>query len=460
MVYDIAVIGGGPAGYSGALKAAQLGAKVVVFEGGAVGGTCLNVGCIPTKCYVSQAELIEKIKQNTKKGIFKEAGLFSYKKIFEEKERVVAQLTKGVASLLGAAGVTLVKANADITEDKKITAGGEVYEAKNIVIATGSVNAVPPIPGIKGKNVLDSTGLLALSKRPKSIAIVGAGVIGMEFACVLNALGSEVTAIDVLPSILSTEDGECAKTLERELKRKGIKFMMGSRVKAIEDDGAMKRVVVEKDGKESAVTAEYVLVGVGRKPVSEIAAKLGCELDARGFVKVNENMETSVKNVYAAGDVAGGYLLAHAAYEEAETAVQNCMGADKKVDVSIMPRCIFTMPSFAAVGLTEEAAKEKCEVATGKFPFAASGKALAGGATEGFVKWVAEKESGKLLGCHILGAEAAELINAAVVAINMGATVDDFEHMIFPHPTLSESVKEGALACFDKALHIPAAKKR
>ena len=456
MKYDIAVIGGGPAGYSGALHAAQLGAKVALFENGALGGTCLNVGCIPTKCYVAQAELIERIRSAAAKGIFREAGLFSYKKISEEKDRVVSRLTGGVAALLKAAGVDVFSGRAEISGERKVSCNGGVYEAENILIATGSVNFELPIPGAKGRNVLDSTGLLALRRKPKSIAIIGAGVIGLEFAGVLNALGCEVTAVDVLAEILPGEDRECTQALAAAYRSRGIRLLLGTKVTAIGEDGVMKKVMLQQeDGDVQAISAEYVLISVGRRPVSDVARQAGVELDSRGYVAVDEHMRTSVPHIYAAGDVAGGYLLAHAAYEEAETAVENCLGRERRADLRIMPRCIFTMPSFAAVGLTEEQAREQGEVTTGKFPFAANGKALAGGMEEGFVKWVAEKRTGRLLGCHIIGGEGAELIGAAVVALQKQATAEDFAHMIFPHPTIGESVKEAALDCMGCALHIP-----
>lgn len=459
MKYDLAVIGGGPAGYSGALKAAKLGQKVVLFESDRVGGTCLNVGCIPTKCYVSQAETIEKIRRATENGIFKDAGQFSYKKIFEEKERVVKRLTNGVAGLLRAAGVTVVDGKVESCNGGRLTAGGKEYEADSILIATGSKNFDLPIPGAKGSRVLDSTALLALTKMPKSIVIIGAGVIGLEFACILNTFGSKVTAVDVLPSILPNEDAECTGYLYESLKKRGIDFRLGAKVVSVGDENGQKSVKIEKDGTVETIGAEYVLIGAGRAPANDVAKMIGVKMDGKGFVVTDDHMRTSVKNVYAAGDIAGGYLLAHAAYEEAETAVINAGGGDRTVDETIMPRCIFTSPSFAAAGLTEKQAAETHSIVTGKFPFAANGKALAQGMEDGFVKWVADKKDGRLLGCHIVGGDGAELIGAAVVALCKKAAIDDFEKMIFPHPTIGESMKEGALDCAGEALHIPPHKR-
>lgn len=453
MEYDIAVLGGGPAGYCAALKGAQLGANVVLFEQKRLGGVCLNVGCIPTKCYVSQAELMERIAKNMRDGIFKEAGLFSFKKIFEQKEKVVRQLTNGVDSLLKAAGVTVVEGGAQVADTYTIEVNGEKYHAKNMILATGSENLVPPIPGIGGRNVVDSTGLLAMDRLPQSLAIVGAGVIGLEFACAMNAFGCNVTAIDILPAILPDEDADATRKLYDSMRKSGVRFELGTKVVAVEDAGSQKKVLMERDGQSLAVEADCVMVCVGRRPNNAQAKQLDLELDEKGFLKVDEHMRTSAEHVYAAGDVTGGYLLAHSAYEEAEAAASNCMGKNRIADESVMPRCIFTLPSYAAVGATEQNAA--CAVKTGVFPFSANGRALASGSTEGFVKWIAEKETGKLIGCAILGNEAAELIHTAVVAVNMRARAKDFEKMIFPHPTIGECVKEAVLDVDGLALHLP-----
>jgi dihydrolipoamide dehydrogenase len=455
MTYDIAVVGGGPAGYTAAIKGAQLGARVVLFEGDRLGGTCLNVGCIPTKCYVSLAELLERIRRNTQNGIFRDAGLFSFKKIYEEKERVVSRLTEGVGSLLRTAGITVVSENARFEDAKTLVAGGQRYEAEHVILATGSRNAPLPVPGADGRNVLDSTGLLALKTLPKSLTIIGAGVIGLELACVMNAFGCTVTAVDILPEILPGEDRETVRALYAQLKKSGIRFELGCRVAAIEDADGAKQTIIERDGQRRAIGSEYVLIGVGRVPVSEAARDIGVKCDAKGFVVVDEHMQTSVKGVYAAGDVAGGYLLAHSAYEEAETAAENCVReGSRKVRLDVMPRCVYTMPALAAVGLSEEEARRRGDVLTGKFPFAANGKALASQTETGFVKWIAEKSSGRILGCAIVGGEGVELIGSAVMAIRRRMTVADFETMIFPHPTVSESLKEAALGSLGRAIHI------
>lgn len=455
MTYDVAVVGGGPAGYAAALKGARMGAKVILFEAGKVGGTCLNVGCIPTKCLVTQAELIERIRLGTQKGIFRDAGQFSYKKIHEEQERVVARLTGGVSTLLKAAGVTVVQAEAHFIDAHTLQANGQEYKAKKAIIATGSKNMVLPLPGMDGGNVLDSTAALALTRLPRSIVIVGAGVIGLEFASAFCALGSEVTAVDVLPALLPGEDHEAADALQKQMEAHGVRFSLGARVLSISDEQGQKCVTIEKDSLPQKLYGEYVLVATGRVPAGTAAAELGLKTDKKGFIIVDPEMKTSVEDIYAAGDVIGGYLLAHSAYAEAETAVSNCMGKSGQVRLDMMPRCIFTLPGLAAVGLTGAKAEEAGGIVTGKFPFSASGKAMAGGMEAGFVKWVARRETGELLGCTILGVESAELLSAATVAVNCRATVEDFEKMIFAHPTLSESIKEAALDCAGNALHLP-----
>lgn len=458
MTYDVAVVGGGPAGYAAALEGARLGGKVILFEANRVGGTCLNVGCIPTKCIVSQAQLMERIRLETQKGIFRDAGQFSYKKICEEKERVVAKLTGGVSALLKSAGVTVVQAEAHFVDAHTLRAGGQEYKTKKALIATGSKNLVMPLPGIDGVNVVDSTGALALSKLPRSIVIVGAGVIGLEFASAFSALGSEVTAVDVLPALLPGEDREAADALQKQMEARGVHFLLGSKVLAITDENGQKCVTIEQNSRRQNLHGEFVLVAVGRVPAGDAAKELGLRTDKKGFIAVDAQMKTSIEDVYAAGDVIGGYLLAHSAYAEAEAAMSNCLGGHVQVRLDVMPRCVFTIPGLSAVGQT--IAKEGDEgFVFGKFPFSASGKAMADGSEEGFVKWAARRDTGELLGCTILGPESAELLSAATVAVNCKVTVEDFERIIFAHPTLSESVKEAALDCAGKALHMPAKRR-
>lgn len=458
--YDVAVIGGGPGGYSAAIKAAQLGGKVVIFEKEYVGGTCLNVGCIPTKCLLDKAGLVDKIRKNTENGIFKEAGLFSWKKIQEQKDSVVKKLTSGVEEIMKSYGIDIVKSKGIIKKPGVVEAevNGEWYETKNIIIATGSKVFVPKIKGIEKENVIDSTKALVLKKVPASMVIIGGGVIGVEFASIYSTFGTNVTIVEMLPTIVATEDKDIVAGLTKELQKRKIKILTSAKVEEICDGSSMKIVKYTKDNELKSVEAEYVLVAVGRIPSYEgiNIEKLGIELDAKKNIKVNNFLETNIKGIYAVGDVIGGFQLAHSAYAEAEAAAENCMNKMVSVHLDTMPRCVYSLPQLAAVGLTEEAASEKgLEYEKSIFPYAANGKALASDESGGFVKVLCEKSSGKLIGVHILGGYATELISSAITAINMNATVNDFCQMIFPHPTLSELIKESVLSVKKMAIHTP-----
>lgn len=458
--YDVAIVGGGPGGYSAAIKAAQLGGKVVLFEKENVGGTCLNVGCIPTKCLLDKAGLVDKIRKNTENGIFKEAGLFSWRKIQEQKDSVVKKLTSGVEGIMKSYGIDIVKGKAVVRDSGVVEVEGSVerYETKNIIIATGSKVFVPRIKGIEKDNVIDSTKALGLKKIPLSMVIIGGGVIGVEFASIYSTFGTNVTIIEMLPSIVATEDKDIITGLTKELEKRKIKIITSAKVEEICEGPGTKIVKYSKDNELKGVEAEYVLVAAGRIPNLEgiDLERLGIEQDVKKNIKVNNFLETNKKGIYAVGDVIGGFQLAHSAYAEAEAAAENCMSRTVSVHLDTMPRCVYSLPQLAAVGLTEENAKEKgIEYEKSIFPYASNGKALASDESSGFVKVICEKSSGKLVGVHILGGYATELISSALTAINMGAAVNDLSHMIFPHPTLSELIKESVLSVKKMAIHIP-----
>lgn len=460
IIYDVAVIGGGPGGYSAAIKAAQLGGKVVIFEKENIGGTCLNVGCIPTKCLLDKAALIEKIRKNTENGIFKDAGQFSWKKIQMQKDSVVKKLTSGVESILKSYGVEVIKCKGIIKEPGIVEAesSGQLYKTRNIIIATGSKVFVPKIKGTEKENVIDSTKALALNKVPASMVIIGGGVIGVEFASIYSTFGTDVTIIEMLPSIVATEDKDISAGLTKELEKRKIKIITNAKVEEISNGSNVKIVKYTLNSELKSIEAEYVLVAVGRTPIFEgiNVEKLGMELDAKRNIKVDNYLETNIKGIYAVGDVIGGFQLAHSAYAEAEAAAENCMGKKASVQLDTMPRCVYSLPQLAAVGLTEESAKEKgLDFEKSIFPYVANGKALSSDDTAGFVKVICEKDSGTLLGVHILGSNATELISIVSTAINMKATITDFSHMIFPHPTLSELIKESVLSVKNMAIHIP-----
>lgn len=451
--FDLLVIGGGPGGYSAAITAAKKGLNVALFEKEHIGGTCLNVGCIPTKYLLDKASAMEKIRTLTGSGVFKDAGLFSIKKIQQGKRETVTKLVNGVGYLLKSNKITVVNGQATLKEDKVVSANGEDYKGKSVIIATGSKPAMPRIPGIE--LCLDSTGVLNLEKVPHKFVVIGGGVVGLELASAFASFGSEVTIVEMLPAILGNEQPEAARLLSSSLKKRGLEVKVGAKVKAIvKKDGALE-VQVEDKGKDIAISADQVLVAVGRTPCLDgiDTAKLGLEMDGR-FIKVDAHMETSVKGIYAIGDVRGGYQLAHAAYAEADTAVANIIKPNsEELDVSVMPRCIYTMPCFAGVGITSEQAKAKeLEPVVGSFNYEGNGMALAEGA-KGSVYVIMDKAEKKTLGVQIVGENASELISAASFAVSQGTTLEQWEHMIVAHPSLSEMLKEAALDAFGLAVH-------
>lgn len=458
--YDVAVIGGGPGGYSAAVKAAQLGAKVIVFEKEELGGTCLNVGCIPTKCLLEKAALIDKIRRNTENGLLKEAGLFSFRKIQEQKNAAVKRLTGGVGAILSSYGIDVVKGTAEVEEAGEVTAAGRTYTAENIIIASGSKAYIPPVKGADGKKIVTSTEALSFPAVPKRLAIIGGGVIGLEFASAYHTFGSEVTVFEMLENIVTGEDQEMVAILKRELQKSGIEICTGAEVEKIEDSEDGRKTVAYKCGERKGTwTADYVLMAVGRRPNTEGINIKELEKDSHGYIAVNRKMETNIPGIYAVGDAAGGYQLAHAAYAEAETAAENCMGKEREVNVDFMPRCIYCMPQLAAVGKTEEQLqKEGQKFRKALFPYSANGKALAAGEETGMVKVLTDARDGTILGVHIVGGYATELLSGALVAVNRPTTAEEFEDMIFPHPTMSELIKETVLAAEGRALHMPKVK--
>lgn len=451
--FDLLVIGGGPGGYSAAITAAKKGLSVALFEKEHIGGTCLNVGCIPTKYLLDKASAMEKVRSLTGSGVFKDAGLFSLKKIQQGKNETVAKLVNGVGYLLKANKVTVVNGEAVLKKNKVVTANNEDYKGKSVIIATGSKPAMPKIPGIE--LCMDSTGVLALEKVPHKFVVIGGGVVGLELASAFASYGSEVSIVEMLPALLGNEQPEAARLLTSSLKKRGLSVNVGAKVKAIVKKNKGLEVQVEDKGKDIAIEADQVLVAVGRIPCLDgiDTAALGLEMDGR-FIKVDAHMETSVKGVYAIGDVRGGFQLAHAAYAEADTAVANIVKPNsEELNVSVMPRCIYTMPCFAAVGMTTEQAKNKgVDTVVGSFNYEGNGMALAEGA-KGSVYVIMDKNNKKTLGVQIVGENASELISAASFAVSQGTTLEQWEHMIVAHPSLSEMLKEAALDAFGLAVH-------
>lgn len=445
MEYDLAIIGGGPAGYNAAEKAALGGLKTVLFERNAVGGVCLNEGCIPTKTLLYSAKTLDSIKAADKYGIV--AGgtpSFDLGKIISRKNKVVRKLTAGVRAKLSFSGVEIVQGTAVITGEEHevihISCEGQVYSVKYVLVCTGSETVIPPIPGLAdvpywtSKEALDSTEL------PKSLAIIGGGVIGIEFASFFNSMGVQVHVIEMMPEILGAMDKETSAMLRADYAKRGVKFLLETKVVGVTDKG----VQVEKNGKTETIEADRVLVSVGRRAnIQNVGLdKLHVEL-LRNGVKVNEYMQTTHPRVYAAGDITGFSLLAHTAIREGEVAISHILGENDPMSYKAIPGVVYTNPEIAGVGKTEEELKaEGTPYRVLKLPMAYSGRFVAENETgSGLCKIIIDTEE-RIIGCHLLGNPASELIVLAAVAIDNGSTVEAFRKHVYPHPTVAEIIHE------------------
>ncbi len=456
---EILIIGAGPGGYVAALRAAQLGAKVTLVEKNEVGGVCLNVGCIPTKALLRSAEVYELMEDAKSFGLSAEDVSVDWGAVQKRKARIVKMLTTGVSGLLKRAGVTLIKGRATFTaaHEVEITTNDSKQKltCDNIIIATGSRPAMLPLPGFDAPGVIDSTGALALEELPESMLIIGGGVIGVEFATIFSTFGVKVTIVEMLSNLIPTMDTELGSAMEKSFKRRKIKLYLDSRVEKLEEVDGKLSAHVTTPKKELDIAADKILVSVGRKPnVEDLGLEAaGIEYE-RGGITVDSKLQTSVPGVYAIGDVKPGIWLAHVAEREGEIAAENIMGHDEEVDYKTVPSCVFTHPEASSVGLTEAQAREDgYEVIVGNFPFAANGKALSYGTREGFVKIVANKKYGEVLGVHIFGPHASDLIHEAGLALAVEATLDDIDATIHGHPTLAEVLMEASLDARGKALH-------
>ena len=451
--FDVLVMGGGPGGYSFAIAAAKKGLKVALFEKENLGGTCLNVGCIPTKYLVDKANAMEKVRALVEKEIFRDAGSFSFQKIQKGKNEVISKLVGGVQFLLKKAGVAVVKGEAGLEKDRVIRCGGQEYQGKNVVIATGSVPMTIPIPG--HEYTIDSTGALNLAKLPKRMVVMGGGVIGLELACAFACYGTEITVIEMLPALPPREQQETAKMVTASLKKQGIRILTGAKMLRVEKTADGLRAVYELDGQTENVDCDQVLMAVGRKPnLTGIPAEaLGLKLSEKKHILVDEAQMTNLEGVYAIGDVAGGIQLAHAAYAEGETALRHILTGEIDQEKAPIPSCIYTIPCFATVGLTTQAAEAAgLEPVMGTFDYSANGMALAEGAS-GKVFVVADKATGRTLGVTIVGENASELIAFGALAVEKHLTPEEWEHMVVAHPSLAEMVREAALDAFGAAVH-------
>ena len=453
--FDVVVIGGGPAGYVAAIRAAQVGGKVAVVEKSELGGTCLNRGCIPTKTFLKNAEIIEGIEMSSKRGIILENEKFTVDmpKVVSLKNEIVKTLTNGVQGLLKSNSIKIFKGVGKINKDKDVVINGEkVLRTNKIILAGGSKVGSVNIPGIESKRVLTSDDILDLKELPKSLAVIGGGVVGVELGQAYLSFGSEVTVIEMMDRIVPGVDREASETLRKALEKKGMKILTSSKIKEIIDEGDKLRIKLED---KEDVVAEKALLSIGRVPDLEAVGELDLEME-RGKIKVDKYMETSVKGVYAPGDINGIKMLAHAAFRMGEVAAENAiLGNHREIKLETTPSAIYTIPEVGMVGLTEEEAKEKYDISVGKFAFVGNGRALASGDTTGFVKVIADKKYGEILGVHIVGQSAAEIINEASSLMAMEITVDEVIKTIHGHPTFSEALFEACADVLGEAIHLP-----
>lgn len=452
-MFDIAIIGGGPGGYVAAEKAGKNGLSTILFEKKDLGGVCLNEGCIPTKTLLYSAKLYDHTRGSEKYGIRAEGVELDYKKMADRKTKVIRKLVAGVGLRMKNAGVQVVKAEALIegrTEEGliRISAAGESYEAKNLLICTGSESFIPPIPGLDlqaNDAIVTNRELLAMKEAPSSLVVIGGGVIGMEFASLYNSIGIEVHVVEMLPEILGALDKEISAMLRTRYTKKGVHFHLSCKVTGIEEH---RVTFVDTEGAEHVVEGDKILVSVGRRPNTQGLGldTLGVALE-RGAVKVDDHMRTNAEGVYAAGDITGFSLLAHTASREAEVVINNLCGHDDTMRYDAIPGIVYTNPEVAGVGLTEEEAQKRgIEYTCHKLPMAYSGRFVAeneGG--EGVCKVITDKESGRVLGVHMLGNPCSEIISSACIAIEQGMSACELERVVFPHPTVAEIIKETVL---------------
>ena len=457
--FQLIIIGTGPGGYVAAIRAAQLGLKTAVVEKEELGGTCLNWGCIPTKSWIMTAHLFEQIRRAKEFGIEVGEPRVNWPALLERKNKVVKQLTTGVKTLLGGRGVEIVKGKARLTSANRVTVAGAgattELSADSIMIATGAEATLPPGFKLDGERVITSQEALDLTKQPKRVAVLGGGVVGTEFACFFAAIGTEVTLIEMLPRLVPAEDDEVAQALEREMKKQKIAIHLGAKVEGMSDgpDGAV--TLAMQGGK--TVTVDSVLVATGRRPyTAELGLEaLGVARGDRGRITVNERLQTSLKGLYAIGDVTDIKQLAHFASAQGKAAAEVIAGHAAQTNWRAVPAATFTNPEIASVGLTErEARAQGHELKIGRFPFRAHGRNIADGETTGFVKLLADAGSDQLLGAHIFGARASELIHECSLAIAADLNARDLAQAIQAHPTHTEPIGEAAEDVEGLAIHL------
>jgi len=458
MHYDIAIIGGGPGGYVAAIYAGKKKAKVALIEKGELGGTCLNRGCIPTKTLIHGANLLHAIKSAKDFGITVNDINLDWDLLQKKTARVVKTLTKGVEGLLAANNVTVIKGAAKLTDKNTVAISGEsgqsTITADNIILATGSFPAVVPVPGRDLPNVITSDQALFLKQIPSSMLIIGGGVIGLEIGYIYNTFGTKVTIVEMLPNILPRQDKELSSELKKQLEKQGIEIYTDSRVREIKEKEGILETIFETNEGTKTVASEKVLMATGRVPAIEAFKDLGIYIEKTGVV-VDEYLRTNIDNIYAVGDLTGKTMLAHVASHQGITAVKNILGEKHKINYRAIPSCIYTSPEVASVGMTEEEARMifKDNIKIGRFPYSASGKAMTIGERQGFVKVIAESKYNEVVGVHIVGHNATELIAEAVLAIGLECTAEELANTIHAHPTLSETFMEAAFDLLGEPIH-------
>lgn len=462
---DLVIIGGGPGGYEAAIRGAQLGKRVTLIEQDRMGGTCLNRGCIPTKALYKNAETINSLKKMLEFGISLSEFTFDMSTAQDRKNEVVDKLVTGVDQLLKGNNIEVIKGKASFKTNKVILvsteSGTEEITANDIIIATGSTTALVPVPGIHLDGVITSDEILSFEEVPKNLVVLGGGVVGVELASIFASFGSEVTIVEFMPKILFRLDDELSKKLTVYLKKQGIKIMAGTGLKEVQQSTEGLIVIVENEKGKTELNCDYLLSAAGRKPNTDglNLEAVGIEYDKKG-IKVDENYKTSAEGVYAIGDVIGGTMLAHISSEEGKACVEKLCGHNTEVNYSAVLSCIFTFPEVASAGMTEDEAKAKnIEYLVGKSMFGANGKALTMGEGEGFIKVLADKESHKIIGVHIMGPHASDIIHDGSMAIRNNLTIEHIKESVFAHPTLSEVFYEAVCACIGEAIHSMPKKK-
>lgn len=459
--FDVVVIGTGPGGYVAAIRAAQLGFKTAAIERDLLGGVCLNIGCIPSKAMITAAHRLHQAQHDFPTMGLKIKGSVEVDmpQLVKWKQSVCDKMSGGVAQLLKGNGVTVIKGDASFKNSKELTVGSETITAKYFIIATGSRPI--EIPGFKfdEKDIMSSTGALAMDQIPKRIVTIGGGYIGLEISSYLKKLGSEVTVVEAMPSLLAgVVDPDCAQVVARKIEKSGVRVMYNTKAKGQTKTKTGYEVTVEKDGKEEKIQCDKILVTVGRKPNGDQMnlKAAGIAVDERGFVKVDGQRRTNVPTIFAIGDICGQPMLAHKASHEGVLVAEVIKGHNRVYDAKTVPAVVFTDPEIASAGYTEAEARAKGfnDLKIGKFPFAANGRAVSMIETEGFVKMIADAKTNVVLGIHIVGPEASNLISEAALAIEMGARLEDIALTIHPHPTLGETMMEAAEATLGHAIHI------